>query len=149
MVAESEDVQRGPLPRQDAVQRSQEAHRVIPGVLRALDEAKQPQKIIEAIDALWSVLSGHFSEEEQPDGLFAELGAARPANHSRLKSLEREHREILEDIEALREQARDLEQHLRRFDESRIALSKRVRSHERTETRLVMDTYLVDEGGAG
>lgn len=148
-MAESEDARQGSVAAEGAVQRNEEAHRAIGGLLHALDEAKEPQQIVEAIDALWSLLSGHFSEEEQPDGLFVELVRVRPANYSRLKSLEREHRQILESIEGLREQARDLDRRLNRFEEEKVALSRRVRSHERTETRLVMDTYLVDEGGVG
>jgi hemerythrin-like domain-containing protein len=150
MVVTSEDTPQGTVPPPDALQRNKEAHRVIPEVLRALEEARQPQKIVETIDALWSVLSGHFSEEEEPDGLFAELVEARPANHSRIKSLEREHGQILESVEELRQQARDLEQHPNnRFEEDKVALSNRIQRHEQIETSLVMDTYLVDEGGAG
>jgi hypothetical protein len=125
------------------------SHRVILGFLDDLGEAKTPSQIHTVLDMLEQLLSEHFSDEEGPDGLFEELRDARPANDSRLKSLQREHREILQTLQALREQVRDVERCLRAINSDKADFLRLVRGHERAESSLVMDTYFVDDGGSG
>ena len=127
----------------------EQAHRLIFGFLRDLDSADEPSEIFKLLDPLAQLLPGHFSDEEGPNGLYEELQAARPANHSRLKNLEREHREILQALDALRQQSRSSERDGDRIQQEKTAFVQKVRSHEQAETCLFMDTYLVDEGGPG
>jgi chromosome segregation ATPase len=129
--------------------RVEHVHGAILGFLHDLDAAREPAHILEILESLGRVLPAHFSEEEGANGLFEELQAARPANQSRLKSLAREHREILQAFEELERQSRQPEGRLDRIREDKTAFVRRVRSHEQTETRLFMDTYLLDEGGPG
>jgi hypothetical protein len=142
MVAEVKDA-RGDL------EQIQHAHRLILGFLTDLDQAVEPGEICKVLDPLAALLPGHFAAEEGPNGLYEELQAARPANHSRLESLGREHREILQALEALRRQSRAEEQDLGRIKREKSEFVRKVRSHEEAETCLFMDTYLVDEGGPG
>jgi hemerythrin len=142
MAAEAKDA-RGDL------ERIESAHRLILGLLGDLDAVEEPAQIGKLLDPLAQVLPGHFSDEEGPNGLYEELQAARPANHSRLRALEREHREILQALEELRRQWRDPERDLDRIKRAKTAFIQRVRCHEEAETCLYMDTYLVDEGGPG
>jgi Skp family chaperone for outer membrane proteins len=104
------------------------------------------------------MLSKHFADEEGPDGLYDGLRAIRPSLDSEIKSLRGEHRKVLEAVEALRQQLQELDQQERtedrqerldRIREEMSAFMELVRSHERTETRLVADTYYLEEGGSG
>ena len=145
MAAEAEDARedRGDLERMES------AHRLIFGLLRDLDAADEPGQICKLLDGLAGLLPGHFADEEGPTGLFEELRAARVANHSRLEAFGREHPEILQAIEELRRSARELERALDRLRQDKLALVRKVQSHEQAETGLFIDTYLVDEGGRG
>jgi hypothetical protein len=75
-----------------------------------------------------------------------------------LKSLRGEHRRVLKAVKALRQQLREIDQlegaeeqkeRLGRIREDMSAFMELVRCHERTETRLVADTYYLEEGGSG
>jgi chromosome segregation ATPase len=154
MVAAREDTRRAGAVRADqsagAVSaRIERAHERIPEFLVELERAGELAPILEVLEGLGQLLPGHFSDEEGPDGLYEELAARRPANGSRLRSLQREHREILEALERLRQQAREAKTDLSDVWKARNAFVERVRSHERRESRLVMDTCLVDDGGSG
>jgi hypothetical protein len=139
--------------------RIERAHRqIVNSVLAELAAAQEPSRIRELLDPLPEMLSKHFADEEGPDGLYDGLRAIRPSLDSELKSLRGEHRRVLEAVEALRRQLRELdqleraedqEQHLGRIQEDMSAFMELVRSHERTETRLVADTYYLEEGGSG
>ena len=65
---------------------------------------------------------------------------------------------MLEAVEALRRQVREVDQmegaeaqqeRLAGIREDMSSFMEMVRSHERTETRLVADTYYLEEGGSG
>jgi hemerythrin len=126
--------------------------------LKELAAAQEPSRIRELLDPLPEMLSKHFADEEGPDGLYDGLRAIRPSLDSEIKSLRGEHRKVLEAVEALRQQLQELDQQERtedrqerldRIREEMSAFMELVRSHERTETRLVADTYYLEEGGSG
>ncbi len=139
--------------------RIERAHRqIVNSVLTELAAAQEPSRIRELLDPLPEMLSKHFADEEGPDGLYDGLRAIRPSLDSELKSLRGEHRRVLEAVEALRRQLRELDQleraedqeeRLGRIREDMSAFMEMVRRHERTETRLVADTYYLEEGGSG
>ncbi len=139
--------------------RIERAHRqIVNSYLTELAAAQEPSRIRELLDPLPEMLSKHFADEEGPEGLYDGLRAIRPSLDSELKSLRGEHRRVLEAVEALRRQLRELDQleraedqeeRLGRIREDMSAFMEMVRSHERTETRLVADTYYLEEGGSG
>lgn len=121
------------------------------GILRLLKDlqAAEASGMPPLLDALAALLPDHFADEEREDGLFEQLRSDRPAVDARVKALQREHKEILRALDALTEATRQLAEHHGRLEEQKSAFLRRLRAHERIETRLVMDTYLVDEGGPG
>lgn len=139
--------------------RIERAHRqIVNTYLTELAAAQEPSRIRELLDPLPEMLSKHFADEEGPEGLYDGLRAIRPSLDSELKSLRGEHRRVLEAVEALRrqlreidqlERAEDQEERLGRIREDLSAFMELVRRHERTETRLVADTYYLEEGGSG
>jgi hypothetical protein len=144
---------------QPLLARIEETHRhIVNFYLKELAAAQDLGRIRELVDPLPELLSKHFADEEGPDGLFDSLRARRPALDSGLKSLQREHRKVLKAVEALRQQVQEADL-LEREDDRRERLSdirketsafmRIVRRHERTETRLVSDTYYTEEGGSG
>jgi len=139
--------------------RIERAHReIVNTYLTELAAAQEPSRIRELLDPLPEMLSKHFADEEGPDGLYDGLRAIRPSLDSELKSLRGDHRRVLEAVEALRRQLREIdpleraenqEERLCRIREDLSAFMEMVRRHERTETRLVADTYYLEEGGSG
>jgi hemerythrin len=139
--------------------RIERAHRqIVHSYLKELAAAQEPSRIRELLDPLPEMLSKHFADEEGPEGLYDGLRAIRPSLDSELDSLRSEHRTVLEAVEALRRQLREIDQleraedqqeRLGRVREELYAFMELVRGHERTETRLVADTYYLEEGGSG
>jgi hemerythrin len=125
----------------------QNAHREIFRLLDELECAEERVHLVELLDALAELLSVHFSDEEGPNGLYAEVRAARPGNRFRIEELGQEHAVILKAVGEL--QARLQEPRGgRRIEHEKTALVRQLRKHERSENVLLMDTYLVDEGGS-
>jgi hemerythrin len=132
--------------------------RIVNFYLKELAAAQESSQIRELLDPLPEMLSKHFADEEGPDGLYDGLRAIRPSLDSELKSLRREHRRVLKKVEALRQQVREIDQaeaaeerreRLAEIREEMSTFMEMVRRHERTETRLVSDTYYREEGGSG
>ena len=126
--------------------------------LKELAAAQEPSRIRELLDPLPELLSKHFADEEGPDGLYDGLRAIQPCLDSELKSLRGEHRRVLKAVKALRRQVQEIDQleraedqkeRLGRIGDELSAFMELVRCHERTETRLVADTYYLEEGGSG
>ncbi len=129
--------------------RAESTHRALYKLLQELEEARQKSAIAELLDDLARLLRRHFAEEEEAGGLFAELEAARLANTSRLRSLRSEHRKIWQSLEERLKRVREPDRTLRWIRQDVITLVARIRGHEDREIGLVMDTYLIDEGGSG
>jgi len=160
MVPEGTNSQNQPSDSDETIlARIERDHRqIVNFYLQELAAAQEPSRIRELLDPLPELLSKHFADEEGPDGLYDGLRAIRPSLDSELKSLRGEHRRVLEAVEALRQQLREIDQlertedrqeRLGRIREEMSAFMALVRSHERTETRLVADTYYLEEGGSG
>ena len=141
------------------LERVERDHRqIVHFYLKELAAAQELNRIRELLDPLPELLSKHFADEEGPEGLYDGLRAIRPALDSELKSLRGEHRRVLKAVKALRQQVREIDQ-AERAEEQRELLAaireemstfmEMVPSRERTETRLVADTYYLEEGGSG
>jgi hypothetical protein len=132
------------------LKRLEQAHQRITRCLADFESAGDAGAILESLEQLLELLPEHFSrDEEGPDGIFDELRAIRPALDPQLERLEREHREILRDLEALRSQAREPGHEDARIQEQRAACVRKIRVHEEAESRLALETYFLDEGGSG
>lgn len=132
--------------------------RIVNFYLKELAAAQEPSRILELLDPLPEMLSKHFADEEGPDGLYDGLRAIRPTLDPELKSLRGEHRKVLKTVKALRERLREIaapqgveqpRERLASIREELSAFMEMVRRHERAETRLVADTYYLEEGGSG
>ena len=140
------------------VSRVEESHQRIRNDLEALDKCDDVAEIRAIVDELPDLLKEHFRDEEKPGGLFDELEALSPVFDSQLKFLRQEHREIMQALEALQRQFREvddviqvgeLEQRHDHIRVSKAALLQLIRHHERIESRLVADTYYTEDGGSG
>ncbi len=144
---------------ESTLERIERDHRQIVNVtLEELAAAQEPGRLRELLDPLPGMLAKHFADEEGPDGLYDGLRAIRPALDSELESLRGEHREVLKAVKALRQQVQEIDRVARAEEQQRLlagirdemsAFMDMVRNHERTETRLVADTYYLEEGGSG
>lgn len=132
------------------LKRLEQAHKRIVQCLTDFESAGDAGAILESLEVLLRLLPEHFAtDEEGPDGIFDELRAIRPALDPQLKLLERDHREILKALEALRSQLREAGHDFSRVQERRAACVRMIRSHEEVESRLALETYFLDEGGSG
>jgi hypothetical protein len=132
-----------------ALTRVQRAHRKIVGLVSELEEAQDRARISPLLSELSSILPDHFADEEGVDGLFEQLRIQRPEIHSRLKSIQREHRSLLQGLQALQAKVDEEGLDPERIEEEKAAFVRRLRGHERTENLVVLDVYLEDEGGSG
>jgi hemerythrin len=146
-------------PDEPILARIERDHRqIVNFYLTELAAAQEPSRIRELLDPLPEMLSKHFADEEGPEGLYDGLRAIRPSLDPELKSLRGEHRSVLKAAEELRKEMREIEQlgraenqaeRLARTREDLFGFMEMVRRHERAETRLVADTYYLEEGGSG
>ena len=144
---------------ESTLERIEREHReIVNFYLKELAAAQEPSRLLELLEPLPEMLAKHFADEEGPDGLYDGLRAIRPALDSELKSLRGEHRGVLKAVKALRQQVREIDQVAQAEEQERLlagmrdemsAFMEMVRNHERTETRLVADTYYLEEGGSG
>jgi len=121
-------------------------------IRKALDSAHSDAdlaSLLSNIEDFLEILPPHFDEEEGPGGAFEEICQMRPQHCARVGALTADHKRILDDLV-------DLKGRSERLLESRRAVGQRlqdlidlIREHEREETALLMDCYLVDEGGSG
>jgi hypothetical protein len=132
------------------LKRLKQAHQRISECLAEFESAGGTDAILASLEQLLELLPEHFSrDEEGPDGIFDELRIIRPALDRQIVRLEREHREILRDLEALRAHAREPGHEDARVQEQRAACVHKIRAHEETENRLALEAYFLDEGGSG
>jgi hemerythrin-like domain-containing protein len=110
------------------------------------------------VDDLPDLLREHFRDEEKPGGLFEELKSLRPVLDSQIEVLRQEHREIMQALEGLQRQLReadeeteveDLQEQHDRIRVSAAVFLQLIHQHERIESRLVADTYYIEDGGSG
>ena len=98
-------------------------------------------------------LRQHVAEQEGRDGLFAAVDQTRPTLARQTKGLLQEHRDFVEQLGALREQARRVTHSLLPIAVDCSALGQRVlhfldvlHQHSRKETGLVLESMETDIG---
>jgi len=116
---------------------------------RSLEEADEPRRVLDLVDQFRAALTEHFHDETCPGGMFEELLTMRPSNNLRLKALRQEHRELLEELDALRQEVEASKRPGGGFHQTRAAFLQRFRQHEAAETDLLLSTHMVDDGGSG
>ncbi len=130
--------------------RLEEAHNKIVRCVADLESAPSRETTLACVDRLLEILPEHFTvDEEGPDGIFEEIRAIQPSLDTPLKSLQQEHQEIIKTLEALQERLREADRDFEPLREQRAACVRKIHDHERRESRLVMDTYFLDDGGSG
>jgi len=134
---------------QDVWARIEAFHGVMIGLLREFEATTDPVRIRELVGTLDEDLPGHFADEVGPGGLFDDLAARRPASEPILEYLRNDHGEILDMVRALHRRLRESNPDQARILAGKRALLDKLRSHEQSENRLVIDTYRIDEGGMG
>jgi hemerythrin superfamily protein len=122
-------------------------HQTIVSLLTELGQVTELDRILGILNELGGILPGHFSDEEGRGGLFEQIRDLRPEVDSKLKFLSRAHREIVEALDALREQVLRVRRGTDRIEEAKAAFARQVRAHEQAENSIVLDAYLTDEGG--
>ena len=104
------------------------------------------------------MLEKHFEDEEQNGGLFDTLRALRPGVDRELETLVHEHRSILAALENLEgyldrldrsEDAAERQRQVARLRGETDLVARRIRQHERAESRLTADILYAEEGGSG
>jgi len=150
---------------------SEKRHQVTPTVLRievihqrirsdlgVLEKSDDLDQIRAVVDDLSDLLKEHFQDEEKAGGLYEELLSLRPVLDSQLEVLREEHREIMQALEALHRQlhelnkvteADDLEERRGQIRVRASVFLQLIHLHERVESRLVADTYYIEDGGSG
>jgi hemerythrin-like domain-containing protein len=140
------------------VSRIQESHRRIRRDLEVLDKSDDLGQIRAVVNDLPDLLAGHFEDEEKPDGLFDHLASLRPVLNPQIEALRRDHREITQALEALQQhlhgverltQVDDLEERRQNIRVRASVFLQLIHLHERIESRLVAETYYVEDGGSG
>lgn len=129
--------------------RAESIHWALDRLLELLEEATERGAIVEHLEDLARMLPEHFAEEEAAGGLFAEIEDARPANSRKIRSLRSEHQWISRALDERLKRVREPHRTLRAIRRDVSTLVARIRDHENREIGLVMDTYLIDEGGLG
>ena len=145
-------------PATSTLSRIEAAHQRIRSDLAVLGNSDDLGEIRAVVNDLSNLLEEHFQDEEKGGGLFEELESLRPGLRPQLKSLSEEHREITQALEGLQRELREVD-HLTQVDEveerhdqirvSAAVFLQLVHQHERIESRLVADTYYIEDGGSG
>jgi hypothetical protein len=138
--------------------RIEAAHQRIRNDLAVLGKSDDLGEIRAVVDNLSDLLKEHFQDEVKRGGLFEELESLRPGLSPQLKSLSEEHREIMQALDGLQQELRgvdpltEVDELEERHDHIRVAVAvflQLIHQHERIESRLVADTYYIEDGGFG
>lgn len=140
------------------VLRIEDTHQRIRSDLEVLEKRDDLGQIGDAVNDLPRLLKEHFRDEEKLGGLYDEIASLRPRLGSQLEILRQEHREIIGALQGLLGQLRRVDEMTRSgelprlHDDIRVSKAvflKLIHQHERVESRLVADTYYMEDGGSG
>ncbi len=115
-----------------------ENHRRLGRVLVRLEHAAMPADLAPVLMEFDVVLRRHFAQEEGPQGLFAIVRTRAPHRREEARALEAEHHRLIADLGELVRRARERPDNARILGEA-ARFSMRVRQHERSETKLLID----------
>jgi iron-sulfur cluster repair protein YtfE (RIC family) len=95
-------------PRQETIDQIADEHEALERALDQLVRTTDPQLLIPRLEKLRGQLEHHFATEETVEGFRSDLEANAPYLLGPLDQIFDEHKEFLNDVEALRTQARAL-----------------------------------------
>jgi hypothetical protein len=131
-----------------ARQRIDEEHRQLGDLLHALARCHDPERALERLTALASLLREHFAHEEAADGLHALVGEGAAHRLPNLQRLFEEHREVLAAVASIEERLRNLVTGPWTTLRGEIHdLDATLRRHERDEDALFSEAFYIDIGG--
>ena len=107
-------------------------------------------RVIETLKAVADLLAQHVSAAEAPEGLLAEIDTMRPTLLHRVGRLRREHADLLQQTDALRQHVEDYrDEETPNFQEIRHRatwLLNALRHHQAAETDLIFESFWTDIG---
>jgi hypothetical protein len=123
-------------------------HRQLRALVTRFEQEEAPSVLIDLWERLMAMLRSHFEKEEQLESTH-QLTSSFPARYvAALPALAKEHRQLLDELEAL---GRLLRGHpMPPMGELRHRISawvKQARLHEARENQLLMDAVAIDHGG--
>ncbi len=124
-------------------------HRQILELVARLESGPLFSELAETLSVLSALLVTHFASEEAAGGLFDKLAAAQPNSSSRVEQLRTQHRRLSAKVAELAEEAAGLQQRMDGLFEGASGLAVKLRRHEATESRYLVDTLYIDYGGSG
>jgi hypothetical protein len=137
----------------DATGRIEDDHRELRSRLDALTNKADRAGVLSSLHELPKMLGEHFADEEVAGGLYEELARRNPGLEKKLDALRQEHRELLQELEALGGELPSaggadsaIDEDLQR---SIDRCADRLRRHEHAESEMIADVYYSDEGGRG
>lgn len=139
------DIKEPPLD--DATARLMEEHRQITEAITRLLEVRDLPDLLRRLDDLRALAVPHFAAEAAPGGFFDLLRARATRHFGRVADLEREHWTVVEQMEALAEEARAcLAGPVAAILARGAALARHLEAHETSENALLMDALYTDIG---
>lgn len=115
-------------------------HRRIMGLVQRLEDEAGLAELPVLLEELHALLINHFAREQFPGGLYEALGQGGSRHHAPLRTLVREHCELLSSTRGLVERARNVGlQDAAGLREELATVLKRLREHEEKEHALVQE----------
>lgn len=122
-------------------------HRRLRELTHDLEEIADLPQLLRRLGEFRAVLVTHFLQEEAAGGLYDTVRAMAPRQIGRLDQLQREHAQLLAQVDGVSSAARAcLEGPVAQVLERARALARRVRAHEAAEDDVLLDTLYTDLG---
>lgn len=124
-------------------------HKALAESVGRLEKSTDPHQILPRLEKLRGQLTHHFDGEEAPGGLRADVRRGAPYLLPSLEKVFAEHKEFLDEIDALHAKAEALlSGPLAEILDGVTALTRKLRDHEMRESELLSDIYYTDYGSA-
>ena len=134
---------------QNSKKRILDDHREIGELLAQCTTATKASQVLENMQKLRALLGRHFAEEEgQLGGLHDSIHTRAPRFENSLQGLIEEHRQLLESVNELIDQAGKSADDDPKLREMSKSLQARFAAHEARETEIFVESLWTDIGGA-
>jgi hemerythrin-like domain-containing protein len=122
-------------------------HRRLRELTHDLEAVADLHQLLLRVGEFRAALVTHFLDEEAVGGLYDTIRGMAPRQIGRLDQLQREHAQLLAQVDGLAAAARAcLEGPVAQVLEQARALARRVRAHEAAEDDVLLDTLYTDLG---
>lgn len=126
-----------------------EEHKALADSVDRLEKSTDPHQVLPRLEKLRGQLVHHFEGEEAPGGLRADVRRSAPYLLPSVEKVFSEHREFLDEIDALHDKAEALLRGpLAEILDGVTVLTRKLRDHEMRESELLSDVYYNDYGSA-